>query len=727
MSSAVEHNGVGVIASIEVGQASADPVFAQEQAHLSTTYGKLQKIGQDALAAMNAVAAQAAEDKKNMADELAVNFATWDDILETHADIVAMNNIIEAHDMANSVQAERLRAVEVLLREPYFAKIVLQFKPGQPPKELYIGSAGISDENYRRLIVDWRSPVAEVYYNQTMGPTSYVADGRTINVDLQLRRQFEIKEDRLITYFDSDVAIEDKLLLASLARGRSAHMQAITATIQREQNAVVRHDDVPVLQVAGIAGSGKTSVLMQRIAYLFYQHRGALDPTQVFLISPNPVFGRYIDRVLPDLGERNPEILTWEEFLKPLLPQGRGVGEGEVSYERLRAIDAALVNLEFDRRDFRDIVSAGVRLIGADAVAKVSDKFASLPAGPHRVTLMAEELAGRMEARLKGLAAAESTHDEISSLTVDEQLRLFGEVFDPQNDEEARTLSLTYLREKHADGLRALEAMAWLDVDRVAQRIMGREGLTSVEWVYLKMALTGLGNPQAKYVMIDEAQDYSEGQLAVMARYFRRAHFLLLGDPNQAIFEGTASWDQMRAVFEEERGRVEQCRLMTSYRSTPAITDLFARLLPAGEAMEVASVQREAPAPEVIACEDADQWRADLERTVREAAQADALTAVIVPWKSDAKRLAKTLASAEGLEGALTVLGEGDNLPEAGVVVIPLKLAKGLEFDRVVIPDASGRTFPETDIARRRLYTAISRATRHITILSNGALTGLLD
>ena len=207
--------------SAATGQEVTDPVFAAEQAHLSETYGKLEKIGRDALAAMEAVAAQAAEDKKNMAEELAVNFATWDDILETHADIVAMNNIIEAHDMANSVQAERLRAVEVLLREPYFAKIALQFKEGAPAKELYIGSAGISDENYRRLVVDWRSPVAEVYYNQTMGPTSYVADGRTIHVDLQLRRQFEIEEDRLITYFDSDVAIEDKLLLASLSRGRS--------------------------------------------------------------------------------------------------------------------------------------------------------------------------------------------------------------------------------------------------------------------------------------------------------------------------------------------------------------------------------------------------------------------------------------------------------------------------------------------------------------------------
>ena len=333
-----------------MSSAASDPEFTAEQAHLTETYGKLEKIGRDAVAAMEAVAAQAAEDKKSMAEELAVNFATWDDILETHADIVAMNNIIEAHDMANSVQAERLRAVEVLLREPYFAKIALRFKEGAPAKELYIGSAGISDENYRRLVVDWRSPVAEVYYNQAMGPTSYVADGRVIHADLLLRRQFEIDRDQLLGYFDSDVAIEDKLLLASLSRGRSAHMQAITATIQKEQNIVVRHADVPVLQVAGVAGSGKTSVLMQRIAYLFYQHRGTLDPAQVFLISPNPVFGRYIDRVLPDLGERNPEILTWAEFLAPLLPAGRGAGEGNVSYERLRAIDAALAGVPVDER-----------------------------------------------------------------------------------------------------------------------------------------------------------------------------------------------------------------------------------------------------------------------------------------------------------------------------------------------------------------------------------------
>ena len=180
-------------------------------------------------------------------------------------------------------------------------------------------------------------------------------------MDLKLRRQFEIEEDRLITYFDSDVAIEDKLLLASLSRGRSAHMQAITATIQREQNAVVRHEDVPVLQVAGIAGRARLRCSAQRIAYLFYQHRGALDPTQVFLPSRRTRCSAATSTACcPIWASATRRSSPGEEFLMPLFPAGRGVGEGDVSLERLHAIDAAVASFEFTRSDFRDITSAGV-------------------------------------------------------------------------------------------------------------------------------------------------------------------------------------------------------------------------------------------------------------------------------------------------------------------------------------------------------------------------------
>ena len=739
-------------ADADAGADGGSPsIEAEEQAHLDEVLGAVRAavdrargLAERTEGSHREAGAQLAASRGELAPE------------EAHLSAYELNRMD-----AQAALAHRSRGrLEKLLDSPYFARV--DFVEGEEGASssagsaegetaaarqiTYLGRFALTWEN-QALISDWRSPVAALFYDFEPGPAAFEAPAGRREGTLALKRQISIEEGQLRYAVDSSSSVRDEVLATVLGRTSDAKMHDIVSSIQREQNAVVRHEDVPVLQVAGIAGSGKTSVLMQRIAYLFYQHRGALDPTQVFLISPNPVFGRYIDRVLPDLGERNPEILTWEEFLMPLLPAGRGVGESDVSLERLHAIDAAVASFEFTRSDFRDITSAGVRLLGGDAVEKVSAKFANLPAGPHRATLMAEELSSRLTARLKSLAALEDTHDEIASLPVDEQLRLFGEVFDPQSDEEARTLALTYLEEKHADALRAMDAMEWLDIDRVAARLLGREGLTSVEWVYLKMALTGLGNPEARYVMIDEAQDYSQGQLAVLARYFRRAHFLLLGDPNQAIFEGTATWDEMRAVFEEMRGAVSQCRLMTSYRSTPAITDLFARLLPAGEAMEVASVQREAPAPEIVVCEGTDEWKAALAEAVRVARDAGGLTAVIVPWKNDAKRLAKALdgvtagsgqppvggdlgrpsaASDANAGQGVVVLGEGDSLPDEGIVVVPLKLAKGLEFDRVVIPDASARTFPESDIARRRLYTTISRGTRHLTILSNGDLTELL-
>ena len=266
-----------------------DPIFAAEQRHLSATYGTLQTIGRNLVRQMEKARQEAAADKKAMAEELAPNLATYADAMETYADFAAMNRVIDGYNLAQDANAEELAKVQLLLKQPYFAKVVLQFKPDQEPKELYIGNAGISDENYRRLVVDWRSPVAETYYNQDNGRTSYQADGRTITADLKLRRQFDIEEDRLRAYFDTSVAIQDSLLLASLSKRRTAQMQAITATIQKEQNLVVRHEDVPVLLVSGIAGSGKTSVLLQRIAYLFYQNRGSLDPSEVFLVTPNPV------------------------------------------------------------------------------------------------------------------------------------------------------------------------------------------------------------------------------------------------------------------------------------------------------------------------------------------------------------------------------------------------------------------------------------------------------
>ena len=709
-------------AQTDVPTPSDDPVFHEEQLHLSDTYAKLQEIGRELVRKMERTRAAAAADKRSMSEELAPNFATYADAMETYADFAAMNRVIDAYNLAQDADAERLANVELLLKQPYFAKVALQFKPGQKPKELYIGTAGIADEAYRRLVVDWRSPVAEVYYNQDTGPTSYVADGRTINVDLKLRRQFDIDEDRLNAYFDTTVAIQDSLLLASLSKRRTAQMQAITATIQKEQNQVVRHEDVPVLLVSGIAGSGKTSVLLQRIAYLFYQMRGSLDAREVFLITPNPVFRDYIAGVLPDLGERNPESLTWNEFARGLLPLDRGIGEANVPLAALTRIDAAVRDFEFDAFDFRDIRVRDVRLVSADSIRKLSDKLRRIPAGPHRVTLMREELHARLEARLAQMAGTDETLDALSTLSLDEQLRIFHEAIAPADEQEERALALSYLRDRYADAFAAVDNDDWLRIDRIGMRLLGTDGLSPLEWLYLKMALTGLGNPDAKYVMIDEVQDYTAAQLAVLTRYFRRAHFLLLGDPNQAIAPGTATFDEVRAVFEAARGPVEECRLMTSYRSTPEITELFASRLGEGERASISAVQRADEPPAIVSCPDEAAYAAALREAVAAARDDEGLSAVIAPWKHEAKRLLKLLG-----DDAPPLADDTASLPAQGVVLITLKLAKGLEFDRVIVPDASERVFPADDpLSRRRLYTTLSRATRSLVVLAHGELTPLL-
>lgn len=698
-----------------------DPVFNHEQAHLSTTYATLTHMANDLVAKMTKNSEEAAADKLAMLDDVSPNFASYADAMETYADFATINRVIDAYNISQSVDAEKLNSIRLLLPQPYFAKVTLQFKPGDEPKDIYLGTAGVSDDNRKRLVVDWRSPVAEVYYNQASGPTSYEANGRTINVDLKLRRQFDITGSRLNAYFDTTVAIQDELLLASLSKQRSAHMQAITATIQQEQNQVIRHADVPALLVAGIAGSGKTSVLLQRIAYLLFQQRETLDPSEVFLVSPNPVFRRYIDNVLPDLGERNPEGLTWDEFLQRLMPPERTGGTVDVPRELFDRIDRACERFEFEDQDFRDVSAAGERLLSAAQIRQVRAKFKNIQPSPHLVTLMREELHKRLTSRLAQKAAAEATLDEVAALTFDEQLKLFGETFDATDEDEARRFALAYVNDRFAAAREAVERDDWLRIDRIGRRLLGEENLPPVAWLYLKMTLTGLGNPDAKLVIIDEVQDYSAAQLLVMARYFRRAHFMLLGDENQAISPGTATFAEVRDVFVRTRGSVDECRLMTSYRSTPQITDLFARLMDEREQMQVKSVQRDDTPPCFIECATHEERIEQLRRVLESTREDDGLTAIIAPNSHEAKQLQKALGGT-----AVQCIDAQGELPSSGVVLTTLKLAKGLEFDHVIVPEASERTFPDNPLSRRRLYTTISRATRGITLLSTGTTTPLM-
>ena len=231
-------------------------------------------------------------------------------------------------------------------------------------------------------------------------------------------------------------------------------------------------------------------------------------------------------------------------------------------------------------------------------------------------------------------------------------------------------------------------------------RLTGSENLSAVEWLYLKLALVGGGMRHARYVMIDEVQDYGAAQLMCLARYFGKAHFMLLGDENQAIREGTASFAEIREVFERACGSIESCDLMTSYRSSPEITALFTSLLDDEKRVRVESVQPAGTDPVIIECADDIDYAAQL----------------------------RAAAKLEDMLGGLPIVipARKEAIPDHGVVLLDIALAKGLEFDQVIVPDVQQRSYPDETLARHRLYTAISRATRKVTLIANGKLTKLL-
>ncbi len=694
-----------------------DPIFAAEQDHLSELYAKLLQIRDDISQDLESNHQGAKQDLIDMSEEVRLDFGGADETIETLAAIETLNSIIDAYNQYHDFNVDKLRRVMLLLMQPYFAKVTLEMRPGRPPRDVYIGAAGMTDERSRPLVVDWRSPVAETYYNQEMGPTSYQVDGKTRTVNLTLRRQFDIVRDELRSYFDTTVAIQDSLLLGALKRRHTEKLQAITATIQREQNEVVRHEDVPVLLVNGIAGSGKTSVLLQRIAFLLYQERKTLDPSQVWLFSPNDVFESYIDTVLPSMGESNPRTVTWRAFVAE-----QGAGERDLGLsttpEALRRLDEAARTLVLEADDLREIRLGDETLLKASQVRGAVEKFAEFDVGPRFTALVKEELHDRLNRRLAQMARNEEVQEEMLGLDVERQYEIFGETLSPDDEDETVAYAKRYVEHLYEDAHDAIERLAWLRFDRIGMRLLGQSALSATEWLYLRLIFTGIGSRDARFVMVDEVQDYTEAQLMVLARFFSRAHFLLLGDEHQAIYEGTCTFSRIAEIFGATHGTVDECRLLTSYRSSPEITELFCGLLEPDERRRLTSVQREGVAPVIRSFGDRDAYLEALRATVAE--PGEGLTAVVAESDARASWLAKQLGD------AATVIRGGMSLPAEGVVLLPLRVAKGLEFDHVIVPDAQAEVYPDTPLARRRLYTALSRATHRVTVLAQGPLTPML-
>ncbi len=768
-------------------------VLNSEQAHLTMTHGKLCAMEAALEEKIEAINEKAAKEKQDIRSNLSLNFDSDTDSMETYIEFEAMSHSIDQYNIEQDAAQEKLGRVKRLRKAPYFAKVKLQFDPEEAPEDYYIGSAGIAENAYEHLVIDWRSPIAETYYNQQNGKTYYMVNGNRVDVDLQLRRQYNLEEDRLFSFFDTQVAIEDPMLLQSLASRRTDKMKAITATIQKEQNAVIRSEDVPVLLVNGIAGSGKTSVLLQRIAYLFYRQRENLRPEQVYLLTINPVFRQYIDQVLPDLGEENPRTITWRDFLHIANAPDKGPGESAKEAD-LRKMERALKTLRLQEDEICPVMQKGRCVLSRREILNAAAELSGIEAGPRLLNILSDKLSEiakikirRMERDDRDRADGNDAWGRSEDGAGGNQGAASFNSMDPygnqgankggswgESERETDRKEQNRITNQYGGAFSTIHRFGFIDVEKIGCRILHKKRLTSAEWIWLKMLLTGMGDKNVRYVMIDEVQDYTAAQLMVLRRYFGRAKFMMLGDEFQAIRPGTVSFAKIHELFGEDGRQTKELPLLTSYRSSPEITEIFTGLLPREKRIVTSSVQRPGTAPVVMACESGEDYARWLRLLVHAAsanavakdglaagatAVASASTAAGATTSASAGTAAgaNTSASAGTAAGASTAEDEqgltavicanraslekvrqilGDEapqvihrnqaLPHSGVFLITLNLVKGLEFDGVILPDADQATYPDDLMARHRLYTAVSRATRRLSILADGELTSLL-
>lgn len=738
------------------------------------------------------------EIKRNFWDNVTVNLTNETEQIETFTSIQQEARVL-AEQERNVREAERqLATLQRLADSPYFGRVDFRADDESEeaaPEQIYIGLASLVEQDGETyLVYDWRAPISSLFYDHSPGEASYETPMGTISGEMTLKRQFVIKQGKLQNMFDTDVTIGDSLLQQALSQSASAQMKSIVATIQREQNRIIRDEKHRLLIVQGAAGSGKTSAALQRVAYLLYRYRGSLTADQIVLFSPNPLFNSYISHVLPELGEANMRQSTFQEYLQRRLRMFRldienlyeqteyvlGARDAEEYAARVEAIRYksspeffALINryvrhLEHGGMKFRDIRFRRRVLISGEESAEL---FYSEDLRKYKLSERVEVWKKRVAARLQELEKEERKRKWVSEaidLLDDESYRIAyerlrasgrfrGDTFDDERRERAMLRKMV-VEEQFAPLYKRIKRGLYIDYLAVYQELFRNQEFvnqlseefsgTPEHWekfeslfqsaleqkklmyedatpiLYLKESIDGFteNDNSVRHVLVDEAQDYSPFQFAVLRKLFPRARVTVLGDLNQAIYMQTAELNGFADLASwlgiEDETAIATIRLLRSYRSTRQIVELSKQLLPA--AREVEPFSRDGDEPQMVevldesaAVEQAIAWITERMDAGREHVGILTYTA---------KEAAEVQELLRGRLDVRLVTTETSSL-ESGISILPSYLAKGIEFDAVLLWD--GSRYEESD--RKLLYTAVTRAMHDLMIMFRRGKPGLLQ
>lgn len=691
-----------------------------EEAYLKNVYQKLIDKRNELRESMDTAKVEGNQSLKEMAGELRLNFDSYLDNLDTFSMIEMKNRETDQMNIKQKNAENQLAKIERLLKSPYFGKVVVDFLDNEPKESFYNGTANFTDDADENLVYDWRSPIAELFYNNMIGPSSYTVRQNKIDTVIKERRQFILERDRLVKFFDTSVAIQDDVLLEVLGQDETNEMKAITATIQSEQNTIIRDVKSQNILVNGVAGSGKTSAIMQRIAYLLYLYRDTMTSDDLLILSPNHRFIDYISNVLPSLGERNPLNLTILQLVSQLSAEEI---EGEEAYfkritkenvseqaEHLRSkeyIDDLKRSdpLFLDHPDFiRGLTKNGKTVLSKKTIEKIYEKVPAHPKLIDRLQATKKALMSEWKNHLLKQAKSPAVQNQVLSLTEDRQLKLFGELISDDSEQSIAVYARKLLQKNYRKITRQIEEMAWVDEHRLFERIYEKRYGSAYVWQHTRtvdeavillaihhLLVEKVNVPAFRYLLIDEVQDYTLAQLGLLIELFPKTHFTLVGDENQAIFNSSTTFADIMRCFDDYHLPIHRYDLRNSYRSSGAITELFKTYAVDQEKIDIVSIRPQGKEPEYRSFRSSEELLEILAEIL--ASLKGEKAAIITQTEEETQTLQESIKkSSYGLENCQ---------------IIPLSLAKGLEFDHVILyPFENDR---DEQRRRRQMYTAISR------------------
>lgn len=640
------------------------------------------------------------------------------DTLAEYKDYIWSNKDIDPHEIRSMRESilnhfalgesviNKHKRLTKILAIPYFGRIdFLEKKENSKVMPIYIGIHTFYDpESRATLIHDWRAPVSSMFYDHELGEAGYRSPSGEIKGVISLKRQYRIRGGKMEFMIESALTVHDDILQKELSSNVDDKMKNIVATIQREQNQIIRNEDIRTLIIQGVAGSGKTSIVLHRIAYLLYTFRDSISSKDILIISPNKVFSDYISNVLPELGEETVPETSMEQILS-------GVLEHKYKYqtyfglvnELLEKPSSSLIDRIAYKASFGFISELDKFILHIEnTYFKAADvkltKYITIPApfieeqylrfNRYPIRRRFDAMADYMLDMLKIQYAFTVTTAGRNLLK--KEIRL---MFAGNNDIQVYKDFFKWTNNPGMFKMRKGHTLEYSDLAPLA---------------YLHLALEGNGNQpfRVKHLLIDEMQDYSPIQYKVIQKLFP-CRKTVLGDAGQSVNPYGSSTAE---TIQKSLTASEIMKLCKSYRSTFEITDFAQKIHPNAELEPVA---RHGEKPQILQFGSAVEELSGimgLISTYRKSGYKS--LGIICKTEQQAREMADMLKS---YANDISFLSSQSSAFVQGIVIISAHMAKGLEFDEVIIPQTDERNY-RSEIDKSMLYVAVTRAMHRLTL-----------